>query len=86
MKTASLPWPPHVDSALRQTVESVLQEGETCSSFIEKAIRTEVQRRQQQAAFITRGLASRERARSSGRFVDADEVLAALEARRAGTP
>ena len=77
MKTATLP-SLRVDPALREAAEAVLQEGETLSSFVEHSVRAQVQLRQQQEAFIARGLASRERARQAGRFFDADEVLAGL--------
>lgn len=74
MKTATLPLS-QVDSALRQAAESVLQESETLSSFIEQSVRAQVQLRQRQEAFIARGLAS---ARRSGRYVAAQDVLTGL--------
>lgn len=80
MKTATLP-SLRVDPALREAAEAVLQAGETLSSFVEQSVRAQVQLRQQQEAFIARGLASRDRARASGRYVEAAEVLAGLEAR-----
>ena len=80
MKTASLP-SLRVDPALREAAEAVLQEGETLSSFVERSVRAQIQLRQQQEAFIARGLASRERARASGRYVEAADVMTGLEAR-----
>lgn len=80
MKTASLP-SLRVDPALRQAAEAVLQEGETLSGFVEQSVRAQVQLRQQQEAFMARGLASRDSARASGRYIEAAEVLAGLEAR-----
>jgi predicted transcriptional regulator len=80
MKTASLP-SLRVDPALRQAAEAVLHEGESLSSFVEQSVRAQVQQRQQQEAFVARGLASRERARQGGRRFEAAEVLAGLEAR-----
>jgi predicted transcriptional regulator len=80
MKTATIP-SLRVDPGLRQAAEDVLEEGETLSSFVELALRTQVQARQQQDAFIARGLAARHRARQTGRHVAADTVLSALEAR-----
>lgn len=77
MKTASLP-SLRVDPALREAAEAVLQEGETLSSFVEQSVRAQIQFRQQQEAFIARGLDSRTRARQSGRYVDVDDVLAGL--------
>jgi predicted transcriptional regulator len=82
MKSASLP-SLRVDPALREAAEAVLREGETLSSFVEHSVRAQVQLRQHQEAFIERGLASRERARSSGVYVEAAQVLAGLEARLA---
>lgn len=79
MKTATLP-SLRVDPALREAAEAVLEEGESLSSFVEQSVRTQIQMRQQQEAFIARGLASRERARKSGHYVDADAVLADLGA------
>lgn len=78
MKTATLPLS-QVDSALRQAAETVLQEGETLSSFVEQSVRAQVQLRQQQEAFIARGLAARDSARKSGRYVAAQDALARLQ-------
>lgn len=64
MKSASLP-SLRVDPALREAAEAVLQEGETLSSFVEHSVRAQVQQRQQQEAFIARGLASRDSAKAS---------------------
>ena len=88
MKTASLP-SLRVDPALREAAESVLQEGETLSSFVEQSVRAQVERRRQQEAFIARGLASRDRAADHDRYVEAADVLDSLaqrleEARRGG--
>ncbi|MEQ4575872.1 MAG: YlcI/YnfO family protein [Gammaproteobacteria bacterium] len=80
MKTATLPLS-QGDSALRQAAESVLQEGETLSSFIEQSVHTQVQLRQQQEAFIARGLAARDSACKFGRYVAAQDVVAGLQAR-----
>jgi len=80
MKTATLP-SLRVDPALREAAESVLQDGETLSSFVEQSVRAQVQQRQQQEAFIARGLASRDRAQASGRYVTSDDVLSNLQSR-----
>ncbi|MEB1550625.1 YlcI/YnfO family protein [Xanthomonas campestris pv. campestris] len=77
MKSASLP-SLRVDPALREAAEAVLQEGETLSSFVEHSVRAQVQQRQQQEAFITRGLASRDSAKASNRYIDAKDVLTGL--------
>lgn len=65
MKSASLP-SLRVDPALREAAEAVLQEGETLSSFVEHSVRAQVQQRQQQGAFIARGLAARDSAKAAG--------------------
>ncbi|MCC8446934.1 YlcI/YnfO family protein [Xanthomonas translucens] len=78
MKSASLP-SLRVDPALREAAEAVLQKGETLSSFVEQSVRAQVQLRQQQDAFVARGLASRDSAWQSGRYIDAKDVLAGLQ-------
>lgn len=78
MKTATLP-AIRVEPELRADVESVLTDGETLSQFVEAAVRTGVERRRVDAAFIARGLAARDAAMASGDWVDADVVLQALE-------
>jgi len=80
MKTASLP-SLRVDPALREAAEAVLQEGETLSSFVEQSVRAQVQLRQQHEAFVARGLASRESARTSGRYVSTADALQGLRSR-----
>lgn len=80
MKTATLP-SLRVEPALREAAESVLQEGETLSAFVEQSVRAMVQQRQQQEAFIARGLRARDDARRSGRYTPADEVLRDLESK-----
>ena len=77
MKTATLP-SLRVDPDLREAAESVLQEGETLSGFIEASVRETIERRRTRAEFIARGLASREDARRTGEFHPAREVHAEL--------
>lgn len=79
MKTATLP-PLRVEPKLRKTVERLLEPGETLSTFVEQAIRQSVERRKADAEFGARALASRERAKQTGRYHSAAEVLEALEA------
>jgi predicted transcriptional regulator len=74
MKTATFP-PLRITPQLRQATEQVLQEGETLSRLAESAIEAEVHRRQARADFIARGLASRNRARQTGKYVSASNVL-----------
>jgi len=78
MKTASIP-SLRVDLALREAAESVLESGESLSSFVEQSIREQIARRQTQKEFIARGLASRDDARRTGIYFSADEVLQGLD-------
>lgn len=78
MKTATFP-SLRVDPALRQAAEDNLQHGETLSGFVEQSIRDSISRRQHQRAFVARGLAAREEAASTGRYVSADAVLGKLD-------
>ncbi len=57
----------------------MLAEGETLSEFVEASVRAGVERRRIQAEFIARGLRSRDEARRTGEYVDADVVLAGLQ-------
>jgi hypothetical protein len=78
VKTATIP-SIRVEPELRAEMESVLIDGETLSEFVEASVRAGVERRRIQAEFITRGLRSRDDARRTGRYVDADTVLAGLQ-------
>lgn len=78
MKTATIP-SLRVDPELRHAAESVLQEGETLSSFVEQALRKGIESRRAQQAFIARGLASRDEARRTGEYFTPDEVLRDLD-------
>ena len=77
MKTATLP-SLRVEPQLRDAAQSVLQEGETLSGFIEASVRETIERRRARAEFVARGLASREEARASGGYFAAGEVHAEL--------
>lgn len=87
MKTATIP-SLRVDPELRRSAESVLQEGETLSGFVEQAIRQSVAHRQAEQAFIERGLRARDQARQTGRYVEAsavvDQLQAMLDAQKSG--
>lgn len=76
MTTATLP-SLRVEPEFRAEVESVLNEGETLSEFVEAAVRAGVQRRLQDA-FVARGLQARDEARQSGDYVSAEAVLRSL--------
>lgn len=77
MKTATLP-SLRVEPELREAAESVLQEGETLSGFIEASIRETIERLRTRAEFIARGLASRDEAKRTGVYFSADVVHAEL--------
>ncbi|MDD5296737.1 MAG: prevent-host-death protein [Rhodocyclaceae bacterium] len=80
MKTAAIP-AVRVSPDLRQAAQDLLQVGETLSAFVEEAVRRNVEFRQSQNAFIERGLASAEAARTSGKYVSSSEVLDKLAKR-----
>lgn len=79
MKKATLP-PLRVDSALRSAAESVLREGETLSAFMLEAVCLNIERREAQREFISRGLLAREKARTTGDYVSAEDMLTRLDA------
>lgn len=78
MKTATIP-SVRVEPDFRAEVEAVLAEGETLSEFVEASVRAGVERRRVQGEFVARGLRSRDEARRTGGYVDADVVLDGLQ-------
>ena len=80
MKSATIP-ALRVQPELRQAAEEMLQPGETLSGFVEESLRRNVERRLAQRAFLARGLASRDAAKKSGKYVTADAVLSKLAAK-----
>jgi len=78
MKTASIP-SLRVEPELRQEVENALHDNETLSGFMEQALREQVRRRRLDDEFIARGLASGDKAKRTGEYYGADEVLAGLD-------
>lgn len=74
MKTTTIP-SIRVDPDFRAEVEAVLGEGPTLSQFAEASVRASVEQRRMQAEFIARGLRSRDEARRTGDYVDADVVI-----------
>jgi len=82
MKTATIP-PLRVEPALKDAAQAVLEPDETLSSFVESSLRAAIARRQAQSEFLARALASRDRARESGDYVSADEVMDGLRRRLA---
>jgi predicted transcriptional regulator len=79
MKTSTIP-SLHLAPELCAAAESVLEGGETLSSFVEHSLRVQIERRQSQRAFIARGLASRNEAQRTGEYFDSDDVLDDLDA------
>jgi predicted transcriptional regulator len=69
----------HLDPDLKHIAESALREGETLPILLEVALRMEIDRRLSRRDFLARGLAAGERARRSGRYIDAKDVLLELE-------
>ena len=67
-----------VEPALRQAVKSLLTENETLSGFVEEAVRIQVERRQEDDAFLKRALASRDKAIQTNTYRSADEVHSKL--------
>jgi predicted transcriptional regulator len=80
LKTAAIP-AVRVPPELRQAAEELLADGETLSGFVEDAVRRNVEYRRAQVAFVERGLASRDAARASGRYVTAAAVRGKLDRR-----
>ena len=78
MKTATIS-SLRVDPELRRSAESVLQQGESLSGFVEQAIRQSIAQRQAEQEFIKRGLMARDQARQSGRYVEASAVIERLQ-------
>jgi len=78
MKTATIP-SVRVEPDFRDEVEAVLADGETLSEFVEACVRAGVERRRVQAELVARGLRSRDDARRTGDYVDADVVLDGLQ-------
>jgi predicted transcriptional regulator len=77
MKSATLP-PLRVEPEFREKAQSVLREGESLSSFIEEAVRKQVEIRKSQAEFIARGLASLEEAERTGVYYTTEDVLSSM--------
>lgn len=77
-KTSTIP-PLRVNEEVRAAAEAALMEGETLSGFVLESIQHNIQRRTMQQEFVARGLAARDEARRTGKYVSADEVLAGLD-------
>jgi hypothetical protein len=82
VKTTTLP-PLRVTQELRESAEAVLAEGETLSSFVLDAVTRSIEQRRSEQAFIARGMASREKAKRSRRYIPAGAVIRKLRGRLA---
>ncbi|MBL8200027.1 MAG: prevent-host-death protein [Chromatiales bacterium] len=80
MKTTTIP-PLRVSPELRREAEAVLREGETLSGFMLESLQESIARRRDQQEFIERGLKSAAKARSTGQYVTADDVVKQLAGR-----
>ncbi len=78
MKRANLP-PIRIDEYLRAAAESVLQEGETLSSFILESVIRNIERRETRQDFIARGLQAAVEAKNAGEYISAEEALLRLD-------
>jgi hypothetical protein len=68
-----------VNAEVRQAAESVLYDHESLSAFIAQSVELNIARRKAQDEFISRGLASRDKARATGVYHSADSVLSELD-------
>ena len=82
VKTATIP-PVRIDPSFRQAMELSLVDGESLASLVEKAVRSEVNRRQVQSEFVRRGLTAIDRTVAAGNGVSADAVIAKLQSKLA---
>lgn len=80
MKSAVIPQV-RVEPALRAELESVLQQGETLSGFVEASVRNAVAFRRVQLQFHERGQGAWEHFQDTGMSTPTDEVLAKLQAK-----
>ncbi|HLS05385.1 MAG TPA: YlcI/YnfO family protein [Wenzhouxiangella sp.] len=78
MKTSNIP-SLRVTPEFRHEVENALHEGESLSAFLEASLRQQIERRKTQKSFVNRGLAARETAKSTGRYVSKDELMNSLQ-------
>jgi len=79
MKSATIP-PLRVTPELRQAAESVLQDDESLSAFVESSLVKQIAFRKMQQEFIARGLVAKEASKQDGVYVSKEDSLAALDA------
>jgi hypothetical protein len=70
----------HLDPVLQQAAEAVLRKDESVSEFVETSLRENIAHRLAQKEFFARGIAGRDEARRTGKYLGAPEVLAKLDA------
>lgn len=71
--------PIHISAELQSAAEGVLQGAEKLSELVEESLRSTIARRQMKRDFIARGRASACEARRTGKYIDAESVIADLE-------
>lgn len=69
----------HIDSELLRAAEAVLAGSESLPAFVEASIRAGIAHRRAQYEFLARGLASRDEARRTGKYISVPEVLTRLD-------
>ena len=82
MKTAIIP-SICVEPAFLDEVERALEPNESLASFVETAVRREIQLRQAQAGLLQRGLAATRHYSAAAAGIPAEVVIARLEAKLA---
>lgn len=80
MKTTTIP-PVRIAPQFREEIEQALEEGETLAALVEKAVRSEVTRRQEHAEFVRRGLDAIKRSAAAGDGIPAATVISKLRAK-----
>ncbi len=78
MKTATLP-PVRVDPKLKREIESVLQPGETLSSFVAESVAKTAATRRAQQDFVARAEERSRATRRSGKYVGSEAVYERLD-------
>ncbi len=67
-----------MEPKLREAAQNVLADGETLSSFMEESLRTHIDRRLYQQAFIARGVAAGDDAKAKNEYYSASSVMIEL--------
>ena len=79
MKSSTIP-PVRIDPKFRYELEQALEVGETLAALVEKAVRSEVNRRRDHSEFVRRGLAAIKRTVEAGDGIPAETVISELRA------